>query len=239
MGVDYEMLVFWEELLVPPDEDEFRKKLWESYKAPEWLDRERLKAALIALDLGDLPIGWVIDDIVEGVAASISWHWTDYCRRQTGRTRPSKKLRDLDKALSAWIAEHTEDREQFYLSCAGDDPDDIKRAIVLLKRATGTAIGYFETARALILQERAMDTATESLEAERRQRRPEDPRTTFLRQLYRLYVDLSGKTGLSNDGYGPGYHFVKECAALFNIAVPRGLRQLILTQKGRAKMAQE
>jgi hypothetical protein len=66
------------------------------------------------------------------------------------------------------------------------------------------------------------------MEYQRPKGKQEHPRTTFFRQLYDLYVELSNKPGLSHDGYGPGIRFVTECAALVHIAVPLGLRQLIL-----------
>jgi hypothetical protein len=66
MGVDYERLAFWDELVC-------EGRL--GFRSPDkFLDQERLKAALVALDL-DLPIGLVVDDIVDGVADWISVSW--------------------------------------------------------------------------------------------------------------------------------------------------------------------
>jgi hypothetical protein len=75
------------------------------------------------------------------------------------------------------------------------------------------------------------------MEYEKPKGKQEHRRTTFFRRLYYIYVNLSEKSGLSNSGNGPGVHFVTECAALVHIAVPPGLRQLILGSINRAARA--
>jgi len=209
MGVDYERLAFWEELVCD-------ERL--GFRAPDkFLDRERLNAALIALDL-DLPIGLVVDDILDGVADWIYASWIEY-RKNVHAAGPSRKLRNLHKALSEWLDEYIDDREGYHLHGNNSDKKD---ALVQLMRDTGTLIAC--------------------MEHEKPKGKQEHPRTTFFRRLYYIYVNLSGKSGLSNSGYGPGIHFVTECAALLHIAVPPGLRQLILgsiSRAARAKMDSE
>src|SRR5947209_6243349 len=130
-GVDYERLVFWEELAGVGYEplahiiDRFSR-------APEWLDRERLKTTLIALDPEDLPIGLVIDDIVEGVAASLYICWLEY-RRAQEPAGPSIELKALHKALSRWVDKHIDGREGWLL-LRRDDGDDKRDAIAGLLR---------------------------------------------------------------------------------------------------------
>src|SRR5882762_8104572 len=114
-GLDYERLAFWEDLAeVDCDGSnllrEFLRRNNPQFFAPEWLDRQRLKAALIALDPEDLPIGLVIDDIVEGVAARIYWCWIEY-RWQKDCAGPSKPLLRLHKALSEWIDKYSDGYE--------------------------------------------------------------------------------------------------------------------------------
>jgi hypothetical protein len=236
MGVDYERLVFWEEMACGWDLacrwDLTGGKRPRPCPAPDWLDRERLKAALIALNPEDLPIGWKIDDIVEGVADYIYAWWHDYWSKTALLAGPSNKLRNLHKALSEWVDEHIDDREGHML-LRRDGADDTD-AIIRLLRETGRFIGWFES----------RPRRESYLEGPRRPepRRPnppvrkEDPRTTFLTKLYDLYRDLSRKSGLSNKGYGPGMHFITECAALVGITVRPGDRQLILASIARAKM---
>ena len=213
-GVDYERLVFWEELI-----DDTH--IISAYRAPEWLDRERLKTILVALDPEDLPIGLVIDDIVEGVATCIYCYWFEY-RRNVSNTGPSKKLCNLHNALSEWLDEYMDGREGCHIH-KGDSQK--KDALVQLMRETGELIAFMEYEK-----------------PKGKKGKKEHPRTTFLRQLYDLFVELSKKPGLSNDGYGPGVRFVTECAALVHITVPPGLRQLILgsiSRAARAKMDSE
>jgi hypothetical protein len=218
MGVDYERLAFWEELAFPVYPELYGTRLARLFKTPDTsLDRERLKAALITLDL-DLPIGLRIDDIVEGVADRIYHCWIEY-RKKTHTAGPSKKLRNLHKALSEWLDEHIDDQEGYHIH-KGDSQK--KDALVQLMRESGELIAF--------------------MHYDKPKGKQEHPRTTFFRRLYHLYVDLSEKRGLSNDGYGPGVRFVLECAALVHIGAPLGLRQLILgsiSRAARAKMDPE
>jgi hypothetical protein len=133
-GVDYERLVFWEELA-----DDTH--IISAYRAPEWLDRERLKTILVALDPEDLPIGLVIDDIVEGVATCIYCYWFEY-RRNVSNTGPSKKLCNLHNALSEWLDEYMDDREGYHIH-KGDSQK--KDALVQLMRETGNSSHLWNT----------------------------------------------------------------------------------------------
>jgi hypothetical protein len=214
-GVDYERLAFWDELA-----DDIHII---AYRAPEWLDRERLKTTLVELDPEDLPIGLVIDDIVEGVAGWLYWCWLEY-RGAQEPAGPSIELKALHKALSQWVDKHIDGREGWLLLRRGDG-DDKRDAIAWLLREMEPLI---EFERLLVKRPPG--------------RRGEDPKTTFLKGLYHLYKTLSGKSGLSNDGYGPGVRFMTECAALFNITVPPRVRQTIMasiSRTARAKMGSE
>ena len=71
------------------------------------------------------------------------------------------------------------------------------------------------------------------LESRRKKARQQNPETDLFIDLYRGYVDFSGKTGLSNDDSGPGVRFVAECARLLDVVVPNGLRQTIQAAIGR------
>jgi hypothetical protein len=212
MGVDYERLAFWDELASLP------ALLPTLLRVPDtFIDRERLKAALIALD-PDLPIGLVVDDIAEGVAQRIYWCWMEY-RQTTSKKGPSRELRNLRTALSEWLDQHLDDQEGYHLhknDCAK------KEALVELLRSAEELVGFME-------YEKPKPSSGKQ----------EQPRTTFLRQIYELYVDLKGKPGLSHDGYGPGVQFITECAALVGIRAPAGLRQLILGSVSRARACKD
>jgi hypothetical protein len=209
MGVDYERLAFWDELASPTT------LLTTLLRVPDtFIDRERLKAALIALDT-DLPIGLVVDDIVEGVAERIYWCWMEYRQTTSKKGGPSRELRNLRTALSEWLDQHLDDREGYHLhenDCAK------KEALVELLRSTEALVSCMEYEK-----------------PKPSRGKQEQPRTTFLRQIYELYVDLKGKPGLSHGGYGPGVQFITECAALVGIRAPEGLRQLILGSVSRAR----
>jgi hypothetical protein len=228
MGVDYERLAFWEELAASP-----------MYPAPDRLiDRARLKAALIALD-PELPGCLVIDDIVEGIAERIYLCWWQYQEKAApdtiGLAAPSSELRKLQKALSEWLDKHLDERDrEGYLLAAGAARVGItKNTLVALNQTVDELIGFLEHHRicgSFWPRPRHADG-----------KRQEQPRTTFFVQLYELAVELKDTLGLSNNKYGPGDRFIRECGALVGIRAPEGLRQLIQTSisraaAGRAKM---
>jgi hypothetical protein len=178
-----------------------------------------VKAALIALE-PDLPIGFVIDDIVEGVADRIYWAWWEYRMTVACKAGPSQELRNLGKALSEWLDKHP-DREGYHLHQCDEEK---KNALLNLNHDVNLLIVAMESDKPKL------------------KKRQEQPETTFFRSLYKLYRDMRDAPTLSNDGYGSGVRFITECAALVGIATPRGLRQLIsssMSRDERAKMGSE
>jgi hypothetical protein len=201
MGVDYERLAFWEDLAGLSFEGlalrEIERKF---FSAPEWLDRKRLKAALAALDLDDFPLGLVIDDIVEGVAATIYWSFYDYRKGLVDNARASRELRNLRKALLEWLVKHRDDEEGYLILANNAEKENaLWKAAALLGRS----------------------------KHEKPEGKQEHPKTTFLRHLYELYVDLTATPGLANGRDGPGNRFIRECANLVGIDTPKGLRSLL------------
>jgi hypothetical protein len=130
--------------------------------------------------------------------------------REHIRVPPSKKLRNLHKALSEMSecmnhAQWFYSYEGFVVSCTLGP--SIKDEITRLAQQVDCVVNdYLVSAR----------------------RKTEDPQTTFFVHLYHLYTIISGKTSITDTG--PAARFIRECAALVDptIIVPKRLRDLIV-----------
>ena len=173
------------------------------------LDRRHVAEALAAAGLS------MEEEIIDEVIRWLAKNSFKYRAQKTGRTyaaaEPSKRLLNLHDALAEWVSS-ADDGE----ACLVDELDDLKiQAVIWLLNATGKAIERLESQKAAVRQE--------------------DAKTTFLTGLYRLYLDLGGRPGLSNGEIGPAVRFVRHCAALVNVTVPNGLRQTIQASLKRAR----
>jgi hypothetical protein len=129
---------------------------------------------------------------------------------QVGRAKPSRELRNLNKALLEW-----------------GFSESFKWEVMLISRFDREKLSQMEWFSC------AVGETMDLLESRRKKVRQQNPETELFIDLYRGYADLSGKTGLSNDDSGPGVRFVTECAGLLDVVVPNGLRQTIQAAIGR------
>jgi hypothetical protein len=171
-------------------------------------DRERLGTALKAGKI------CADEEKITQIDAWLYTLWFKY-KMQTkgyklGRAKPSRELQKLNKALLDWSCSDAWKWEVF-LICRFDN----------LKLS---AIEWFSM---------AVGEAIDSLESGRKRTRQEDPKTGLFVDLYRGYTELSGKTGLSDEG--PAIRFIAECAAIVGVAVPPGLRRLVQLGVAREK----
>jgi hypothetical protein len=105
----------------------------------------------------------------------------------------------------------------------GDVDSSIVDAVIALHNKVGQVIEFIET-------------------RDRPRGKQEDPLTTFCVDLYTLYIIITGKEALSNNG--PAHRFVKECAEIVDpsIVVPeKGFQQLLwaATTKRRSSHLQK
>ena len=181
-------------------------------------DRARLIAALAA---GDIHAD---DETIDSVDAWLFTLWFQYRMRkknfQVGRAKASKELQKINQALLEWY------------SC-----EEFKWEVYLLSRFDHLKIAAMEWFGCTVGE------AIDRLEFERKRHGRENPKTTLFVQLYNGYVDLSGRTGLTDEGDGhgpgPGVRFITECAALIDVSVPDKLRQLIQTSIAREEKRNE
>jgi hypothetical protein len=183
-----------------------------NFVAPNTLDRERLKAVLVATGLpaDGLCVG---DEVVEGAAALLYDSWVRYRAHKNRTAGPSKKLRRLHSAISEWFDECIGDYEWYLVHNTDREKTD--------------AIVWF------LFQ---IEDVINSLDRQRPKGKKEGCKTTFLTEICDLYTVIGGNPTIS-DG-GPMHRFVTQCAALVDptVVVPeRGFRQLIQTALARKR----
>ena len=171
----------------------------ELFPAPDKIDRERLRAILVA---AGVPVTLVGEEVVEGAAASIYDAWATYRAYKQRSGGPSRELRDLNRSLMRWLEKYTDNDLEGYLL------RDIRDVLVQLAHETDMVAGFLDH-----LKSRG---------------KKEHPKTTFLTDIYYLYIAVGGRGGLSDEG--PAHCFVVKCTELLDpkMLIPKtGFRQLI------------
>jgi hypothetical protein len=134
-----------------------------------------------------------------------------------GRSKPSKELKNLDKALREWINYDRWRWEASLLARGSSSPTP---------SAAAAAVESFSTSISDVIL---------LFESVRKPTRQEDLETDLARDLYWGYTELSGQKGLSDDG--PAIRFIKSFFSILNVAVPedfrRRLEQSIARNKSR------
>jgi hypothetical protein len=134
-----------------------------------------------------------------------------------GRSKPSKQLLNLDKALREWIASDRWRCEANLLAIGNS---------ALTPSAVAAAVESFST---------SISDAILLSESRRKRTRQEDLETDLARDLYWGYAELSGQKGISDDG--PAIRFVKSFFSILHVAIPedfrRRLEQSIARNKSR------
>jgi hypothetical protein len=121
---------------------------------------------------------------------------------EIGFAKPSRELKNVCKALREWINSDSGNWEAHMIK---------------------TEYGYKMSSVDEFLE--SAEKLVGLLESEKKRVRQENLETYLFFELYRGYIELSGKKGLSDDG--PAIRFVTKCASIVNVAVPRGLRRRI------------
>jgi len=171
----------------------------ELFPAPDEIDRERLRAILVA---AGVPVMLVGEEVVDGAASWLYDAWIRYRAYKQRTAGPSRELRELNRSLMRWLEKYTDnDREGYLLR-------DERDALVQLANETGEVAAF--------------------LEHRKPRGKKEHPKTTFLTDIYYLYIAVGGRVGLSDEG--PAHCFVVKCTELVDpkMLIPKtGFRQLI------------
>jgi hypothetical protein len=129
-----------------------------------------------------------------------------------GRSKPSNELKKLDKGFREWL-----------------NSDARYWEANLLSRGNGFTLSSIESLSNTISKTILM------LESVRNQTRQEDLETDLARDLYRGYVELSGKKGLWDNC--PAIKFIRCCLSILNVEIVedfrRRLEQSIARNKSR------
>ena len=123
---------------------------------------------------------------------------------------PSKELKNLDKALRAWIFADFESKEM--------ETDLL---------TTLSVTGYASIGSLSMLSVSISNTITCLNHQYDQQQKlgSQAVETDLFVGLYKKYCAMSGKKGLSDNG--PAIRFIAECASILDIEIPRGLRRRI------------
>jgi hypothetical protein len=174
---------------------------------PKGFDHGGLRAALIAAGVAQ-----VTEEIVEEAAAWICESRSVLTSWKESRKPPSKRLHNLQKALS---------------ECMDPQWLNSREAGLLFERHRHRGI----TVEGITKLAKHVDWAIAEqswIQSRKPKGNPEKPLTAFFVSLIELYRLITGEEGIS-DG-GPAWRFVKDCAALAdpNIVVPeRGFQSLM------------
>ena len=171
----------------------------ELFPAPDKIDRERLRAILVA---AGVPVVLVGEEVVEGAASWLYDAWIRYRAYKQRTGGPSRELRDLNRSLMRWLEKYTDNDLEGYLL------RDKRDVLVQLAHETDMVAGFLDH-----LKSRG---------------KKEHPKTTFLTDIYYLYIAVGGRGGLSDEG--PAHCFVVKCTELLDpkMLIPKtGFRQLI------------
>jgi hypothetical protein len=122
---------------------------------------------------------------------------------------PSKELKNLDKALRAWIFADFESKEM--------ETDFLETLSVTGNASIGSlsmlSISISNTITCLDRYNQQSSLSRHTVETE------------LFVGLYKKYCEMSEKKGLSDNG--PAIRFIAECASILDIEIPRGLRRRI------------
>jgi hypothetical protein len=172
-------------------------------------DRQRLAAALSTVNVRtDVA---TLDRIYRKLMElRRDYIWRISRKMPGGGAEPSKELVRVNAALRKWLpppspASHS----QWFTTehCLVHQFDEVKMAaLIWLRDATTQVI------------ERLESNNTEKT-------KNENPTTRLLRELYFIYREETGKSGIYNGG--PAHRFVQECAAIVysSVVVPKGFQQ--------------
>src|ERR1700730_10290274 len=84
----------------------------ELFPAPEKIDRERLRAILVA---AGVPVMLVGEEVVDGAASWLYDAWTRYRVYKRRTAGPSRELRELNMSLMRWLENYTDKDLEGYL----------------------------------------------------------------------------------------------------------------------------
>jgi hypothetical protein len=168
------------------------------FPAPDKIDRERSRVILVA---AGVPVMLVGEEVVDGAASSLYDAWVRYRAYKQRTAGPSRELRQLNRSLMRWLKKYTNNDLEGYLL------RDKRDAFVQLANET-QMVSFLEHQKPL--------------------GKKENQKTTFLTDIYYLYIAVEGKVGLSDEG--PAHSFVANCSELVDpkMLIPKtGFRQLI------------
>jgi hypothetical protein len=174
-------------------------RLGELFPAPDEIDRERLRAILVA---AGVPVMMVGEEVVDGAASWLYDAWVRYRAYKQRTAGPSRELRQLNMSLMRWLENYTNNDLEGYLL------RDKRDTLTQLANETGGVAAF--------------------LDHRKSRGKKEHPKTTFLTDIYYLYIAVGGSGGLS-DG-GPAHCFLAKCTELVDpkMLIPKtGFRQLI------------
>jgi hypothetical protein len=123
---------------------------------------------------------------------------------------PSKELKNLDKALRAWVFANFESKEM---------ETDLLETLSVTGNSTIGSLSILSISISNTI------TCLERYYKQQSNLSSQAAETALFVGMYKKYCELSGKKGLSDNG--PAIRFIAESASILDIEIPRGLRRRI------------